>query len=141
MVDWSNHTFWNNFQRLKLEGLERPFHSCLQICNYIYIGVFINNLGYTLVTIVDKQKKSLSNGATWHLMMLRISRTHVKTISRTKIFYLCSLCNIYKFYIVYTYVGNTKPIRFGTYLCYLFLKKNVHVRWWICVRKWFFWVW
>jgi hypothetical protein len=46
--------FESNFQRLGLRGFEGPLHSCIQICDiFQFFFVSINNLGHTLVIIVD----------------------------------------------------------------------------------------
>jgi hypothetical protein len=48
----------SNFQKLRLGGFKGPLHSSIQICNnFHFFLVSINNLGHTLVIIVDKQNK------------------------------------------------------------------------------------
>jgi hypothetical protein len=49
---WGQSQFLNNFQKLRLGGLEGPLHSCVQICNNSHC--FNQQFGHTLVIIVDK---------------------------------------------------------------------------------------
>jgi hypothetical protein len=55
-MDWGNHNFLNNFQRLGLRGFERPLCSCLQTWNNSNFFVSIKKLGYALLIIIDKPK-------------------------------------------------------------------------------------
>jgi hypothetical protein len=57
-MEWSNHKFLNNFWRSRLGNLEGHFYIHFYKFVIIFIlFVSINNMGHTLMIIVDKQKK------------------------------------------------------------------------------------
>jgi len=67
------------------------------------LSFLINNLGHTLVIIVDNLKKKKSMILTLNDHGSKIVRTHViNNISRTQFFTSGSYVNVYNFFIIFT---------------------------------------
>jgi hypothetical protein len=79
-MEWSNHNFLNNFWKSRLGNLEGHYIQFYKFVIFFILFVSINNLGHTLMIIVDKQTKIKWCNLTFNVKGLKISRTYVKNI-------------------------------------------------------------